>query len=84
MTFDPSCLVTLRNLKHFKDLFYMFSPYNCACSLVHAQIPMEEGSRSVFTYSSVQRTMNNLRMYCIDRPRMPESNVLHIFHSLYD
>ncbi len=25
-----------------------------------------------------------LRMYCIDRPRVPESNVLCIFHSLYD
>ncbi len=26
----------------------------------------------------------SIRMYCIDRPRVPETNVLCIFHSLYD
>ncbi len=34
--------------------------------------------------TSQNKPGGDLRMYCIDRPRVPESNVLCIFHSLYD
>ena len=49
-----------------------------------------EGSRWVKQVDSIERsilregTVNALRMYCIDTPRVPESSDASTFHCLYD